>query len=244
MTVCGELSSGRLRVGFNRDELRSRVAALPPQRLRYGGRIAIHPLDPPSGGTWIAVNDAGVVMALLNRFNHPVISPGDLPAPRPDTISRGKLIPSLLHLSTVRECEALLRGTDLYRYMPFRLIVLDGTELLDLIRDEESQELYVRAIETLPLLFASSGLGDDMINGVRRPLFNEMLGGNFPPSADDQDAFHAYRWEERPEVSVCMERAEALTVSYTVIERDRDRLLLRYRDAPPCRPGRVTETEL
>jgi hypothetical protein len=56
------LGGGRTRLAFNRDEQRTRPAALPPQTRRYGGRTAVLPVDPVSDGTWIALSDVGLVM--------------------------------------------------------------------------------------------------------------------------------------------------------------------------------------
>lgn len=68
-----------LELGFNRDEHRSRPKAHPPRLRRpaAGGRAFIAPRDPLGGGSWLAVNDAGICLALLNRY------PADGPAFRP-----------------------------------------------------------------------------------------------------------------------------------------------------------------
>ena len=55
-----------IRVMCNRDERRSRPAALPPQVHDLGGRLAAFPVDPRGGGSWVGVNDAGIVVTLLN----------------------------------------------------------------------------------------------------------------------------------------------------------------------------------
>ena len=47
-----------VRVVCNRDELRSRAAALPPRVCTFGERRAVMPIDLVSGGTWIAANRA------------------------------------------------------------------------------------------------------------------------------------------------------------------------------------------
>jgi hypothetical protein len=56
----------RVRLAFNRDEKRTRAPGLPPRAARIGHRTAILPTDPASGGTWLAVNDAGLALAVLN----------------------------------------------------------------------------------------------------------------------------------------------------------------------------------
>src|SRR5919108_5779893 len=57
-------------LGMSRDEKLTRVAALPPSRLRLGGRTILCPSE-PNGGTWIGVNDAGATLALINWYSVP-----------------------------------------------------------------------------------------------------------------------------------------------------------------------------
>ncbi len=47
---------------MNRDELSSRAPALPPQKLSTNGIDAIYPRE-PAGGTWIACNSRGNLLA-------------------------------------------------------------------------------------------------------------------------------------------------------------------------------------
>jgi len=69
-------------VGMNRDEQRSRVAALPPQRRETPSGATLYPFE-PGGGTWISTNTYGVTLGLLNVCGFPRTAPG------PPT-SRGK----------------------------------------------------------------------------------------------------------------------------------------------------------
>lgn len=53
---------------FNRDEQRSRPRAIPPEAAVAKGVRCIAPKDPQAGGTWIAVNEYGLSVALLNNY--------------------------------------------------------------------------------------------------------------------------------------------------------------------------------
>jgi uncharacterized protein with NRDE domain len=53
-------------VAANRDEARRRPS-LPPQHHHCGARRVLMPVDQVAGGTWLGVNDAGVLVALTNR---------------------------------------------------------------------------------------------------------------------------------------------------------------------------------
>src|SRR3954447_20357315 len=72
-------------VGANREEFYAR-GGLPPRLL--GGRPAVLAgLDPAAGGTWLGVNEHGLLVALTNR-------PKSAVPPRPR--SRGLLVRDLL----------------------------------------------------------------------------------------------------------------------------------------------------
>src|SRR5512139_3976242 len=166
MTFLG-LAEG-LRLGCNRDELRTRPRAEPPREVRFGSRRAILPIDPQGGGTWIAVNDAGLVMALLNRY------PDSLPMPS-GPVSRGEIIPSLLHHGRLDEAVAAASKLPADRYAPFRLLVADRGSVVELVELDGRLTVHpARSLER-PLLFTSSGLGDHVVEGPRRALFESMF---------------------------------------------------------------------
>jgi hypothetical protein len=87
-----------------------------------------------------------------------------------------------------------------------------------------------------PLLFTSSGLGDAVVDRPRRALFREW----FTPSTDwreRQDSFHRHSWPDRTQLSVCIRRADARTVSCTVIELLSASARLTYYPQAPDEPG-------
>ena len=211
--------NGGLRLAFNRDERRTRPAALPPQTHRFSERLAILPIDPASGGTWIAVNDARLAFAILN-FNLP-----DSPR-RAGAISRGCIIPQLLHhIRLVDACNALGR-MEHRDYSPFRLVLTDTQEVTCFTFDGVTTTCSCVPVARGPLLFTSSGLGDTLVQAPRRALFDSMSLN----SPRRQDEFHHHRWVERPHLSVFMARPDACTVSYSVIELCSDRITFHYHD--------------
>lgn len=203
-------SLGGVRVVTSRDESPRRAAAEPPtwHTLRSGGR-AMWPVDPTGGGTWIAAADHGLCLAILNC--NPRVRP-TLP-PRDDLASRGSIIPALIERDGSEAAMEALGAMDLRRFGPFRLIAIDALhEDLGIIEarwDYESLAMVRHACA--PLCFASSGLGDHLVE-PRLDLFERMVVSAGATDAS-QDAFHAHRWPDRPEISVLMRRAEARTVS-------------------------------
>lgn len=210
------LRTGEGRAGYrlvmNRDELRTRARGVPPEWREMGGVRAVWPVDPDGGGTWIGAAETGLTLALVNSFPEPM---PELPA---DRVSRGLIIPRLIASEGLEGVLGELEELEIERFAPFRLVAIDLTEGEGgdveprmLVVDWDRRELAVETHLDGPMCLVSSGLGDRVVE-PRRGLFEEMVvGGGLSVAA--QDAFHAHRWAERPEISVMMERAGARTVS-------------------------------
>jgi hypothetical protein len=232
-----------LRMACNRDELRTRPAALPAQARRFGRRAAILPIDPVSDGTWVAVNDAGVAMTLLNTYAGPAVErrgpdaaePGE-PSTRRALSSRGRIIPSLLHCDAAARAAALVDELRAADYPPFRLVLVDGHDVIAIDSDGAALSRRDESTRNLPLLFTSSGLGDALVEPPRRALFAEMFSAARQAPAV-QDAFHRHSWPDRSYLSVCMRRDAARTVSHTVIEIGPEHVSLTYCPRAPDEPG-------
>lgn len=225
------LHDGRMRVAFNRDEKPTRPSR-PPAHHQVGSHRAIFPTDEPSGGTWLAVNDAGLVLAVLN-----VTTPSH-PSPQGANRSRGTIIPSLIACDSpaaaFEELERSLRFTD---FAPFRLVLVGNGVLVEVRWDGRQSMTTTRLLGGTPLLFTSSGLGDHLVEGIRREVFDELFAA--PPErwAAVQDDYHHHRWPDRTHLSVNMERATSRTVSHAVITLDDIEAEFRYHPDAPDRPA-------
>lgn len=211
----------QLRIAFNRDELLTRSQATPPRSVWFGDRQALLPIDPRSNGTWIAVNAAGLAMAVLNYNHQP-------PLPGTAVLSRGRLIPMLIHATNTVEAMQRLKVINLGDFDPFRLIIAEQAGVTELVFDgSDSYSLNYSASE--PLMFTSSGLGDALVERSRRMLFNELIG-RYGPTRKAQDLFQNHQWPSQPHLSVRMNRENARTVSQTIIELGSDRAIMIYSD--------------
>jgi hypothetical protein len=193
-----------LRLVCNRDELDTRAAALPPIVQTLDGRRAVMPLDPDSGGSWIAVNESGLVFTLLN------VNPAG------EGLSRGGLIPRLAGAGSMSEALTRLLNAAAERYRPFRLLMLDASQIVE-CWIENGRLRHRRGYLQGAVMRTSSSLGDAIVEGPRRTLFRQFFHGASHAAAA-QDAFHEHQWPGREDVSVWMERAGASTVSRTVVE--------------------------
>jgi uncharacterized protein with NRDE domain len=107
-------------VAANRDEARARPSRPPfrwPREAIWAGR------DDLAGGTWLGVNDRGVVAAVTNRREP---APSELDRPDPSPPSRGRLCLALLdHPSAAAAARALPAELTERRYNPFNLLCAD-----------------------------------------------------------------------------------------------------------------------
>jgi hypothetical protein len=224
------LDSG-FRLVCNRDESVSRGLAVEPQRHAFGSTSAVFPIDPDGGGTWIGVNDDGLVMAILNRSAAQHAGPR-----RPELRSRGAIIPALLRFRSLPDAVHAAGDLDPADFAPFQLVALQGRAVSALIWDGNGALETTWGIPmTQPLLFTSSSLGDAPVEPPRRRLFVASVI-NAPDSwLEGQRRFHRHQWRERPDVSVCMERSGARTVSRSTIDVTADGSTFDYE--PLCAQG-------
>ena len=198
------------RLVTSRDESVHRPAAEPPVRSDLRGVVACWPVDPPSRGSWVGAGDHGVTLALLNL--NPVTRP-----PLPDAealVSRGTIIPSVLHHADPADAIDALPELDLTRFAPFRLLAVGAGEMR--IASWDRDTLTSRRMALAPSCFVSSGLGDHLVE-PRLALFAQWRSESELTPAR-QDAFHAHQWPARPDISVRMRRADARTRSVTAVE--------------------------
>ncbi len=111
-------SAWPLLLAANRDEMLARPW-LPPARHWPEQPDVVAGLDTLSGGTWLGLNDAGVVATVLNR-------PGTL-GPTPGKRSRGELPLLALQHSAAEAAVQRLVGLDGGDWRSFNLVVADRT---------------------------------------------------------------------------------------------------------------------
>ncbi len=198
------------------------------------------PLDPVANGTWIGVNDAGLTVTLLN-----VYPGGKIGKKKGRRRSRGLVVRELLACGSLGEVRRELKRMEAEWYPPFCVLAVDAEELVSLRWDGRATEHSVHKLNEAPFLYVSSGLGDEKVIGPRRELFEEMLLAAAPGDlAVQQDRFHGHLWPKHPELSVCMARADARTVSVTTVEVIGGQARLWYHGAPPDEPCDDVELSL
>lgn len=231
-----------LRVFFNRDEKRTRAPGLPPQVMTARGVRYLAPVDSQAGGTWIAANAHGLVVALLNYYDAaPLAFPAD-PAAVPPRTSRGHLVREMAGVPDAATVGRELREDSLESYPPFILFALDG-QGGKLEAHWDGRMLVMPAIveDRLPVTTSSFRTGE--VLAARRQLLREQITAS-GWSAETARAYH--RRGDHLLVrafAICMTRPDAMTVSHTEILVTPDRVEMTYaprhpqEDPPTFQPG-------
>ena len=220
----------------NRDERRTRPRALPPSVLVVHGVSVLAPTDPEGGGTWVAVNSAGVTLALANRYHD------TLPAARSHRVSRGRLVTGLASSSGLEEIEARLAKEALDQYDGFTLVALEPGSPARLFA-WDGRALAAEDRSAPGLLVASSAADEMTAAAARRAVFTEV------PVVEGWTRralcrAHSSHLPAQGPLSICMHRDEASTVSLTHVEVDPERVTMTYHAGQPCSTPPTTSASL
>ncbi|MHC5210939.1 MAG: NRDE family protein [Planctomycetota bacterium] len=258
LTFLPGLPGGGYLLATNRDESPERGPAWAPMAQEVGARQLIAPRDSDKGGTWVGVDDRGMLLAVLN---------GDRPdqvAEPVDPISRGQLVNDLLadpRFSSVRDELERRRHSVGMNYRPFKLVCVSpgpmgGGRPAHILRGEWTGS--VLAFEELsgPRCAVSSTFETEAVTNYRRAAYDRFLqehdaviraatAADAGESVIDELAtrlagFHAGHRLEAPDgdaYTVCMHREDARTVSSTLVLVTATHVTMRYTAGWPCQDG-------
>ena len=102
-------------IAANRDEFEGRASS-PPQQLVARPRV-VGGRDDVAGGTWLAISEFGIIVALTNRRRAGKHDPSKR--------SRGQLVLELAQRPTVEDIREHLERFDPHAFNPFVLVALD-----------------------------------------------------------------------------------------------------------------------
>lgn len=210
---------------MNRDERRTRSVAIPPAVYERDGVRYVAPRDVDGGGTWIAVNDAGLAVCLLNG---PVAPDGQA-----GQRSRGLLVEELASAWSVDDVRMRFRQTSLSCYASFTMLVLEPGAPACLVR-WDGATIVVDASARQSMLLTSSSVDLEAVVASRTAVHREYMRTSRGRDAEMLERFHRDHGPDCGHLSVCMHREDATTVSYTRVAVCRDAVLMHYEDGPPC----------
>jgi hypothetical protein len=224
-TVSWAQQPGGYHLLCNRDEKRTRAAALAPRVVEVGGVRYIAPIDPDGRGTWLAVNEYGVSVCLLNGQSG-VESAG----PRR---SRGLLMRELAWAPSAGECALWTRHLDLRPFSPFSLLILEPRRSA-IVAQWDGRELLVDPAGDARMPLTSSSYDAE---GVRRSRVMDFARRVDPARPVDPALlywFHASHGTTPDAYSTCMHREDAETVSFSWVVVTRDAIRFLYSPGAPC----------
>jgi hypothetical protein len=211
---------------FNRDEHRSRQEALPPRVSEARGVRWLAPVDGDFGGTWLAANECGITVGILNGYRE---TPDESGGP---ARSRGLLVLDLAGARTLSELESRLREEDLLRYRSFRLFAI-GLESPLWVAEWDRRELVIDRDGERRIPLISSSIEESEVGARRRAEFHRLMQ-RVPLAVDELDAYHRGHDGGPSPYSVCMHRVDASTRSLTHVAMTESEVRLRYHAGPPC----------
>jgi Transport and Golgi organisation 2 len=214
----------------NRDEKHSRLPAAGPAIHASGGARFVAPIDGNAGGTWVAANEFGLTLALLN--GNPAVS---------SATSRGRLITGLAASASISDLRRRLSQIDLGAFSPFSMAVLEPGMPSSLFEwDRTHLTITNDAGHRMPL--TSSSFDPDNVKLSRVRDFSERLRRAGHLEASLLFDFHRSHGPSigRPSAySTCMHRSDARTVSFSWIDVSTSQVRFFYSPDAPCQwaPG-------
>ncbi len=222
------------RLLFNRDELKSRAEARPPEVRASGGARWIAPVDPDGGGTWLATSERGLTIGVLNGVRR---AGDDARAWR----SRGELAPALIDSADPAAAVGRLRSMDLTDFRPFRLLAIGPAEGA-VVAEWDGVDLTVDPAAERRVPLVSSSFDETAVGAARRDEYARRVGPH--PTADALRAYHRSTHGGPSAYTVAMERPEAATRSLTEVCVGPDEVRQRYHAGRPDRAAPPVEATL
>jgi len=213
-------------LGMNRDEQLTRVKGLAPRLRAVNGIKVICPSE-PGGGTWIALNESGVTLALINWYAIEARVRGN-------AVSRGEIVRRASSARSPGGAQAVLDRLPLQRINPFRLIgVFPVTQ--ELVEWQWDLRRLLRKVYTWKTQqWISSGFDEPEAQRKRSRSFRLARSQTTFGRATWLRRLHGSHAPKRGPFSTCMHRIDAATVSYTEVSVGRRRGVMLYHAGAPC----------
>lgn len=217
-------------VAMNRDERITRGAGGPPGLHELKCEPAIYPSD-GAGGTWIAVNEHGIALALLNW--------NDAAGRFRKTASRGKVIPALIVSRSSEALKRSINGLDLNGMLPFRLTGIFPAERQICEWRWHGNAMVLQNHPWKARHWFSSSLSDHQAEEQRGAECNRAWGEPDAGSVSWIRRLHASHSEGQGAFSLCVHRENVQTLSYSEIACTPALVELGHFVGSPCASGPI-----
>ena len=224
-------------MAMNRDEKIARGAGLPPEIHEFDGTRAIYPSE-GNGSTWLATNEYGIALALLNWND---IAPHGRDAKKR---SRGRVIPALSDSRSLADLHEVFGASNFTGMMPFRLVGVfpSEQEIWEWRWNSDQPGCVVHEWESRH--WFSSSLSDERAESLR--------GAACRTARDESDA-GSMRWLRRLQAShaggpgpfsLCVHREDVRTLSYTEVMVSSGSVRMCHFLGSPCTMNPAGSTEI
>jgi hypothetical protein len=181
------------------------------------------PIDGDFGGTWIAVNEFGLSLALLNRG-----------AASTAQLSRGLMVMNLIAVPSLVDVAERFATSNLSDFAPFTLLGLaPGLPAALFAWDGREREVVADANQYMPLV--SSSVDPEACESRRRATLERIRAKSPALGPGALLAFHRSHAPVAGVHSVCMHRDDAQTVSFTWVTVEGGGANMYYAAGSPCR---------
>ena len=222
---------------FNRDEKHTRGVAEQPRTHRRDNVRFAAPIDSDGGGTWIAVNDHGLTVCLLNAYSEARLWDGAA------SKSRGEIPFDVASSRSMEDVAERIDRTPLGCFAPFRLLALEADRAAWLFEWSGSKiTLDPNADRRMPL--TSSSFESAAVAASRRTAFQQYIAERTTITRTLLERFHSCHDPAPSAYSVCMHRRDARTVSFSRVTVGASDIRLDYSSDSPCRARPPTTVRL
>jgi Transport and Golgi organisation 2 len=224
-------------MAMNRDEKIARGAGAPAEMHEFDSTKAIYPND-GDGGTWIAANEYGIGLALLNWND--VTPPGAAFKKR----SRGRVIPALIDSRSLSDLQAVFDVSNFKGMMPFRLVGLFPWEQEIWEWRWDSTQLGFQVHEWKSRHWFSSSLSDDRAESLRGLACRDAQHESDVGSVPWLRRLHASHGGRPGPFSLCVHREDVKALSYSEIVVTPGHVQMGHFRGSPCTMAQIDPVEM
>ncbi len=221
-------SSDDYLLGMNRDERILRGPGTLPDVHQFEGTKSVYPSD-DAGGTWIAVNEYGITLALLNWND---AAPKEIAAVR--TRSRGRVVPALIASRSLSDLCDVLDVSKFKGMLPFRLVGVFRFEQEIWEWRWDSAQVQFQAHKWETRHWFSSSLSDERAESSRGAACRDA---QFEPDAGSVPwlrRLHASHAGGPGPFTLCVHRENVKTLNYSEVMVTAGHIRMGHYRGNPC----------
>lgn len=224
-------------MAMNRDEKIARGAGAPTKMHEFDSTRAIYPND-GDGGTWIAANECGIALALLNWND--MAQAGRAVKTR----SRGRVIPALMDSRSLWDLRAVFSVSNFTGMLPFRLVGVFPSEQEIWEWRWDSTQLEFQVHEWTSQHWFSSSLSDGQAETVRGLACRDAQHDSDASSVPWLRRLHASHRGGPGPFSLCVHREDVKTLSYSEVVVTPGYVQMGHFRGSPCAMAQVYPIEI